>query len=124
MRNLQSTLKNDIKQLSDDEVRERKSVLLKLIERTENLSKMVHNRLECSNSEDEVDKIMANYSNISQLKGEYVKDINNKVKITKQELFNESKLGINLPKFSGYESKLDIFSFQSEFLKIYERTTP
>ena len=124
MRNLQSTLKNDIKQLSDDEVRERKSVLLKLIERTENLSKMVHNRLECSNSEDEVDKIMANYSNISQLKGEYVKDINNKVKITKQELFNESKLGINLPKFSGYESKPDIFSFQSEFLKIYERTTP
>ena len=110
MRNLQSTLKTDIKQLSNDEVRERKSVLLKLIERTENLSKMVHNLLECSNSEDEVDKIMANYSNISQLKGEYVKDINNKVKITKQELFNESKL--------------DIFSFQSEFLKIYERTTP
>ena len=106
MRNLQSTLKTDIKQLSNDEVRERKSVLLKLIERTENLSKMVHNLLECSNSEDEVDKIMANYSNISQLKGEYVKDINNKVKITKQELFNESKL--------------DIFSFQSEFLKIYE----
>ena len=110
MRNLQSTLKTDIKQLSNDEVRERKSVLLKLIERTENLSKMVHNLLECSNSEDEVDKIMANYSNISQLKGEYVKDINNKVKITKQELINESKL--------------DIFSFQSEFLKIYERTTP
>ena len=110
MRNLQSTLKTDIKQLSNDEVRERKSVLLKLIERTENLSKMVHNLLECSNSEDEVDKIMANYSNISQLKGEYVKDINNKVKITKQELFNKSKL--------------DIFSFQSEFLKIYKRTTP
>ena len=50
MRNLQSTLKTDLKHLSNDEVRERKSGLLKLIERTENLSKMVHNLLECSNS--------------------------------------------------------------------------
>ena len=52
--------------------------------------------------------------------------MNNKVKkreITKQKPFNESKLRINLPKFSGYESKLDIYSFQSEFLKICEQTT-
>ena len=70
---------------------------------------------------------MANYSNISQLKEDYFKDINNKVKnreITKQKLFNVSKLRIDLLKFSGYETKLDIYSFQSEFLKIYERTTP
>ena len=40
------------------------------VERTENLSKMVYNLLECSKSvaEDEVDQIMANYSNISQLR--------------------------------------------------------
>ena len=78
-------------------------------------------------AKDEVDEIMPNYSNISLLKEEYFKDINNEVKnreITKQKLFNESKLRINLPKFSGYESKLDIYWFQSEFLKIYERTTP
>ena len=115
MRNLQSTL------ITDGEVRNRKSGLLKLIERTEKLSKMVHNLLERSNAvaEDEVDEIMANYSNTSQLKEEYAKDINNEVKnreILKQELLNESKLRINLPKFSGYESKLDICSFQSEFL--------
>ena len=69
---------------------------------------------------------MANYSNISELKEEYVKGLNNEVKnreTTKQKLFNESKLRINLPKFSGYETKLDIYSFQSEFLKIYERAT-
>ena len=90
---------------------------------------MVHNLLECSNSvaEDEVDEIMANYSNIGELKEEYVKGIKNEVKnreITKQKLLNESKLRINLPKFSGYESKLDIYLFQSEFLKIYEQKTP
>ena len=90
---------------------------------------MVHNLLECSNSvaEGEVDEIMANYSNISELKEENVKDINNEVKnreITKQKLFNESKLGINLPKFSDYASKLYIHLFESEFLKIYQRATP
>ena len=73
-----------------------------------------------------VDEIMSNYSNISQLKEDYFKDINNKVKnreITKQKLFIVSKLRIDLLKFSGYETKLDIYSFQSEFSKIYERTT-
>ena len=61
MRDLQSTLKTDVKHLSNDEVKERKSGLLKLIERTENLSKMVHNLLECSNSvaKNEVVEIMA-----------------------------------------------------------------
>ena len=127
-RNLQSTLRTDVTYLSNDKVRERKSGLLKVIEKTENLSKIVHKMLECSTSisEDKVDKIMANYSNISGLKEEYVKGLNNEVKnreTTKQKLFNESKLRINLPKFSGYQTKLDIYSFQSEFLKIYERAT-
>ena len=64
MRNLQSTLKTDVKHLSDDEVKERKSGLLKLIERMENLSKMFHNMLECSKSvaKDKVCEIMADYS--------------------------------------------------------------
>ena len=89
---------------------------------------MVRNLLECSNSvaKDEIDEIMANCSNISHLKEGSVKDINNEVKnreITKQKLFNESKLRINLSKFYGYELKLDIYSFQSKFLKIYEQTT-
>ena len=47
-----------------------------------------------------------------------------KRKITKQQLFNESKLRINLPKFSGYESKVDVYRFQSEFLKVHKRTAP
>ena len=47
MRNLHSALKTDVKHLSDDEVKERKSGLIKLIKRTENLSKIVHNLMEC-----------------------------------------------------------------------------
>ena len=64
------------------------------VERIEGLSKMVHNLLECSkfaaevDEVDKVDEIMVNYSNTSQLKVEYVNDINKAVKnreITKQE---------------------------------------
>ena len=47
MRNLHSALKTDVKHLSGDEVKERKKGLIKLIERTENLSKIVHNLMEC-----------------------------------------------------------------------------
>ena len=77
MRNLHITFRADVKQFNDDEVREGKGGLLKLVERTENLSKMVHNLLECSNvvAEDKVDEIMANYNN-NHLKEDYVKDIN------------------------------------------------
>ena len=82
IRNLQSTLKTDAKYLNVNEVSERKTGLLRPIERTENLSKMVHNLVECLNSvaKDEVDEIMANYSNISLLKEDYFKDINNEIK--------------------------------------------
>ena len=82
IRNLQSTLKTDAKYLSVNEVSERKTGLLRPIERTENLSKMVHNLVECLNSvaKDEVDEIMGNYSNISLLKEDYFKDINNEIK--------------------------------------------
>ena len=92
---MQSTLKTDAKYLSVNEVNERKTGSLKPIERTENLSKMVHNLVECLNSvaKDEVDEIMANYSNISLLKDDYFKDINNEIKnreIKKRSSMNQS----------------------------------
>ena len=31
---------------------------------------------------------------------------------------------INLSKFSGFNSKLDLYTFRSELIKIYKRTTP
>ena len=81
---------------------------------------MLHNLLECPNSlaKDEVDEIIANYSNISLLKEEYFKDINNEVintEITKKKLCNESKFRINLTKFSGYESKWTYANFKGNF---------
>ena len=98
---MQSTLEENVNQLSDYEIGERKSDLTKMTERLENLAKMVYNLLECSNSL--VDKeVMADYSNITRLQENYAKDVNNEAKIRKtlkQELFNVSELRISLPNF-------------------------
>ena len=44
--------------------------------------------------------------------------------VMKFKSFDEAKLGIDLQKFSGYESKTDIYTFKSEFEKINLRNTP
>ena len=70
---------------------------------------------------------MERYNEMNKMKDVYHEAINREStvrEISKQELFNESKLRINRPKFSEYDLKLDIYSFQSEFTKIYDRTTP
>ena len=90
---------------------------------------MVHDILEWSEPamENGINDIMDMYRKINQLKESYSHCIDNEMrkrKITKQELFNEAKRIINLPKFSGYETKVDIYTFQSEFLKGHKRTTP
>ena len=42
--------------------------------------------------------------------------------ISEEKLKNASGLKIELPKFKGYESKTDIYSFKSEFEKLIQPT--
>ena len=119
----------NITDMNDDEISDRKNEFPKQLQKLENLSKMVHDILECSESamENRINDIMDMYRKINKLKKSHspcIDDEMRKREITKQQLFNESKLRINLPKFSGYESKVDIYTFQSEFLKVHKRTTP
>lgn len=44
--------------------------------------------------------------------------------IEKGTLVQERNLNINLGKFRGYESSVDIFTFKNDFEKLYARTTP
>ena len=97
----------------------------KHLQQLDNLSKKMQNLLECSNSviEDQVEDIVGSYNHIKKLKDVYQQTIKDEVikqEISKLESFNESKLKINLSKFSGYDSKLDVYTFQSEFIKIYK----
>ena len=129
IRDLNGKFNVSFENMNDEEVANRKGDLPKDIQKLENLSKKIHDILECSESsmEYKIDEIMQRYRQITKLKESYIQCIENEMRnreITKQELFKESKLKINLPKFSGYESKIDIYTFQSEFMKVHKRTTP
>ena len=113
--------------MNDDEISDRKNKLPKQVQKLENFSKIVHDIFECSESamENRINDIMDMYRKINKLKERYSHCIDDEMRKReiKQQLFNGLKLRINLPKFSGYESKVDIYTFQSEFLKVHKRTT-
>ena len=67
------------------------------------------------------------YSRLTLCKDRFSHTLKNEISIrelNKHELFKEARLNIKLSKFSGYDSYTDIYSFQSEFEKLYSRTTP
>ena len=111
---------------NDNEVKSRKDGISKHLFQLENLSKKVHNLLKCFNSvtEDKIESIAGSYNHIKKLKHVYeqtIKDEVAKQEISKIELFNKSKLTINLSKFSEYDSKLDTEAYQSELIKIISK---
>ena len=126
---LEEVFRADVKVMKDDEIATRKVDLPKELQKMDKISNMLHSLLESSNSisENQIDNIMERYDEINEMKDIYHETVNREStvrKISKQELFNESKLRINLPKFSGYHSKLNSYSFQSKFTKIYKSTIP
>ena len=67
------------------------------------------------------------YAKLTLLKNKFASTLKNEVmkrELNKHELFKETRLNIKLAKFSGYDSQSDIYTFQSEFEKLYLRTTP
>ena len=130
IRSLHSVFTTDVKKLTDDEVVDHRSNLSKQIEKFTNMTKLIHELLESTRNpvtETKVDDILSTYHNLRKPEDSYASSFDKETKpreITKLEIFSESKLKISLPKFNDYESKLDIYTFQSEFLKIHQKTTP
>ena len=76
----------------------------------------MQNLLECANSVigDQIEDIVGSCNHIKKLKDVHQQTIKDEVAkqvISKLESFNESKLKINLSKFSGRDSKLDVSNF-------------
>ena len=66
------------------------------------------------------------YTLVVNLKSKFNEDLTSEIgrrELNKRDLIKEAKLNINLSKFSGYDSDLDIYTFQSEFEKLNLRTT-
>ena len=74
--------------------------------------------------EEAIRKITADYLHLITQKNEYCTFIKEECSIrelSKEESFKTSNLNIKLQKFKGYESSADIYTFRSEFEKVFSR---
>ena len=74
-----------------------------------------------------VETIKTSYSKLVESKEKYVVSLQSEIlqrEIKKKENFKKSKLSIKLPKFSGYDSSTDVYTFQTDFEKIHLADTP
>ena len=75
----------------------------------------------------DVKSIEERYVELTNLKKLFVSALTKEITsrdLNKQHLFNEARLNINIQKFSGYDSSIDVYTFQTNFEKVYLRTTP
>ena len=81
MTHLKEVFGVDLDEMNDGEITSRKNDLPKEINKVENLSKKVHNLLECSNPviENQIDEIVEMYKNINKMKNVNTKAINDEV---------------------------------------------
>ena len=117
---------------TDEEIRRKKQEIPQCTKKLENISKLVKDLHDTNKDVDglmvaSVDQTTQEYDEICKLKTKYVSFITKEAEdreLNKKDKFNESKLMIKIPKFSGYESKLDIYTFINEFNKMHERSVP
>ena len=95
-----------------DKVTEKYQELLKFLASTEELEKSI---------EDLGKKYITINSMVERFKKDLIQEINNG-ELIKRDLTKESKLNIKLSKLSGFDSELDVYTFQTEFEKLYLRT--
>ena len=119
-------------EIHDEEVTRRKEELPSNLLKLEQLSSKFQRCLEIIPDEYEekdtiINQITENYENLVLEKERYENFIEVEMKereMSKEKNFKASSLNINIEKFKGYDSELDIYSFQYEFEKIHLKSTP
>ena len=77
--------------------------------------------------EETIPKMNVNYEQLMKEKELYEKFIQQETierELEKEKSFQISSVNIKLHKFKDYASEMDIYSFQSEFEKLYLKSTP
>ena len=113
--------------LEDETLLQRKEALFKASERLDCISSKIGDLLKYKVGEIEVTEVTKRYDNLLKDFAEYNAGLITEIEIreiSKEKLFKESKLNIKLDKFKNYDSLTDIYTFKSNFEKIYAKTTP
>ena len=115
---------------SDDEIRRRKEEMNDQLKQIQSISKMLMELYEKSINEEMnkvVDQLNKRYEVLLKLKSIDVKKVNDEMKareIDKKKAFNTSLLNIKMSKFKGFESNCDVYTFKTQFEKLYLKSTP
>ena len=114
---------------TDEEIKRRKNEIPEKLKLTQDVSSMLKEIMECPNPNKagDIELLCKRYEKLVLIKNVYTSNVNEEMKIRevdKKKEFNASLLNIKLSKYKGYESKHDIYTFQSEFEKLYLKSTP
>ena len=90
-----------------------------------NFKKLIENASE--DKEKVIDELSKSYEDLIRDKELYTFNVEKEMEsreLHKLETFKTSYLNFKLPKFKGYDSAMDIFTFKSAIKKFYEKRTP
>ena len=128
---IQSEFKKDFNNIDNDEIIRRKAEFSENIKKVENVSKrfqqILQSKFTTRHIDDEITNLTKMYEKLLFNKDMYEIQLKKEVEIReleKHNLFKEANLNIKLCKFKGYGSDIDIYTFQTDFEKLYSRTTP
>ena len=74
-----------------------------------------------------LEKLRKEHQKLIALHVKFASDVSNEAKsreLSKEKQFQISSLDIKLPKFSGYDSQLDVYTFQEKFMKLHKAKVP
>ena len=124
---LELVFSEDLTEVLDEDITTRKSVLTEHQREMQHITKSIQDLIETGVTDLALDKVRRRYVDLNSTKSQYVLNLEQESKnreIEKQKNFNKSVLNINLGKFKGYNSKIDIYTFQDQFEKLYIKGTP
>ena len=93
----------------------------------QSIPKSIQEIIDLGEEETELNTIKSRYENLITSTSAYIVALEGEVKIRdieKQIGFNKSSLNIKLGKFKGYDSSIDIYTFQDHFEKLHGKGTP
>ena len=119
-------------EVTNEEITRRKDDLPANLLKMEQLSKKFQKYLETipddfHDEEENIDTLSIQYDDLIKHKESYEKFIQCEIherELSKEKSFQVSSLNINLSKFNGFDSEIDIYTFQREFEKLHLKSTP
>ncbi|XP_066933425.1 uncharacterized protein [Clytia hemisphaerica] len=113
--------------LSNEELKQRKSHIEEQSKELKEIPSKLRELLGLRPDMEKYNSLKTKYEALIKSRAAYHVKINDEVKLRefdKLESFKKSRLNIKLPQFTGYDSKIDIYTFIDEFDKLHSDSVP